>query len=60
MVPEEVDPHIFVAVLVHSQMHSSKGTPPNLLLDEVLVDAVLSGSVIHAVAILGARIERFL
>ena len=60
MVPEEVDPHIFFAVLIDCQMYSSKGTPPNLLLNKVLVNAVLGGSVILAVAVLGAGIEGFL
>jgi hypothetical protein len=41
-------------------MHCSKRAPANLLLDQVLVDAVLGGPVILAVAVLGARVERFL
>jgi hypothetical protein len=60
LVPEEVGPHIFCAVLVDCQMDSAKGPAANLLLDEVLVDAMLGGPVILAVAILGASIEGFL
>jgi hypothetical protein len=60
MATEEMDPHIFVAVLVHSQMYGAKGAPSNLLLDQVLVDTMLGGSVILAVAVLGPRVERFL
>jgi hypothetical protein len=59
-VPGGLDPHIFLAILVHSEMHCSKRAPANLLLDQVLVDAVLGGPVILAVAVLGARVERFL
>lgn len=53
-------PHIFLAILVDSQVDSAKGAAADLLLDQVLVDAVLGGAVILAVAVLGARVERFL
>jgi hypothetical protein len=53
-------PHIFLTVLVDGEVDSSKGAATNLLLDQVLVDAVLGAAVILAVAVLGARIERFL
>jgi hypothetical protein len=58
--PDEVDPHIFLPVLVHSQMHCAKRPPSNLLLYQVLVDAVLGGAIILAVAVLGPGIEGFL
>lgn len=41
-------------------MNGAKGAAPNLLLDDVLVDAMLGGSVILAGRILGACIECFL
>jgi hypothetical protein len=53
-------PHIFVAKLVHGQVYCSKRPPANLLPYQVLIDAVLGGAVILAVAVLGPRIERFL
>jgi len=53
-------PHIFLAVLIDSQVDSAEGAAADLLLDQVLVDAVLGGAVILAVAVLGARVERFL
>ena len=49
-----------MAILVDSQVDSAEGAAADLLLDQVLVDAVLGGAVILAVAILGARVERFL
>lgn len=51
---------ILLAILVDGEVDCAKGAAPNLLLDQVLVDAVLGGAVIFAVAVLGARIERFL
>ena len=55
-----MDPHIFLAILIHGEVDSPKRPPADLLLDEILVDAVLCGAVILAVAVLGPRIERFL
>lgn len=49
-----------MAILVDSQVDSAEGAAADLLLDQVLVDAVLGGAVILAVAVLGARVERFL
>ena len=51
---------ILLAILVDGEVDCAKGAPSNLLLDQVLVDAVLGGAVIFAVAVLGARIEGFL
>ena len=51
---------IFLAVLVDGEVDCAEGASANLLLDQVLVDAVLGGAVIFAVAVLGARIEGFL
>lgn len=42
----EVDPHIFLAVLVDGEVDGAERTSPNLLLDEVLIDAVLRGAVV--------------
>ena len=53
-------PHIFLAILVDCQVDGAEGAAADLLLDQVLVDAVLGGAVILAVAVLGARVERFL
>lgn len=53
-------PHIFLAILVDGQVDGAEGAAADLLLDQVLVDAVLGGAVILAVAVLGARVERFL
>lgn len=50
---------IFLAILVDSQVDSAEGAAADLLLDQILVDAVLGGAVILAVAVLGARVERF-
>ena len=55
-----VDAHIFLAVLVDSEVDGAERAAANLLLDEVLVDAVLCGAVVLGIAVLGARIERFL
>lgn len=52
--------HIFLAILVHGEMHRAKRPPANLLLHQILVDAVLGRAIIFAVAVLGPRIERFL
>lgn len=51
---------ILLAVLVDGEVDGAKGAAANLLLDQVLVDAVLGGAVILAVAVLGAGIEGFL
>jgi hypothetical protein len=50
--PGGLDPHIFLAVLVYGQMYCAKRAPSNLLLDQVLIDAVLRRSIILAVAVL--------
>lgn len=55
-----MDPHIFVAILVDGEVHGAKGAAADLLADQVLVDAVLGGAIILAVAVLGAGIERLL
>lgn len=52
--------HIFFAKLIHSQMDSSERASSDLILDDVLVDMVLSLSVFFIVRILGSRIESFL
>jgi hypothetical protein len=51
---------ILLAILVDCEVDGAKGAAPNLLLDQVLVNAVLCGAVIFAIAVLGARIEGFL
>ena len=51
---------ILLAVLVDGEVDGAEGATANLLLDQVLVDAVLGAAVILAVAVLGARIEGFL
>lgn len=51
---------ILLAVLVDGEVDGAEGAPANLLLDQVLVDAVLGAAVILAVAVLGAGIEGFL
>ena len=51
---------IFLAILVDGEVDCAERASSNLLLDQVLVDAVLGGAVIFAVAVLGARIEGFL
>ncbi len=51
---------ILVAILVDGEVDGTKRATANLLLDQVLVDTVLSGAVILAVAVLGAGIEGFL
>lgn len=59
-VPDEVVPHIFLSILVHCQMYGAKRPPSDLLLYQVLVDAVFGCAIILAVAVLGACIECFL
>ncbi len=54
------DAHIFTAILIHRHMNSPKRAPPNFLLDQVLVDAMLGNTIVLAVGILGAGIESFL
>jgi len=51
---------ILLAILVDGEVDSAERAAANLLLDQVLVDAVLGAAVILAVAVLGAGIERFL
>lgn len=51
---------VLLAILVDGEVDGAKGAAADLLLDQVLVDAVLGGAVILAVAVLGARIEGFL
>jgi hypothetical protein len=51
---------ILLAILVDGEVDGAERAAANLLLDQVLVDAVLGGAVIFAVAVLGARIEGFL
>ena len=58
--PDGLVPHIFLAILVHGQMHCTERPASYLLLYKILVDAVLCGAVIFAVAVLGPRIERLL
>jgi hypothetical protein len=55
-----MEPHIFLAVLVHGEVDGAKRAAAYLLPDEVLVDAVLGGAVVLRVAVLGARVEGFL
>jgi hypothetical protein len=50
-------PHIFLAILVHGKVNSSKGASADFLLDQVLVDAMLSSTVVLAVAVLRTGIE---
>jgi hypothetical protein len=52
--------YIFVAILVNGQVYCAKRAPPNLVFDEVLVDAVLGGAVVFAVAVFGFGVERLL
>jgi hypothetical protein len=52
--------HIFLPVLVHSKVNSPKGSPAYLLFHQILVDSMLGGSVIFAVAVFRTRIVRFL
>lgn len=51
---------VLLAILVDGEVDGAKGAAANLLLDQVLVDAVLGAAVIFAVAVLGAGIEGFL
>lgn len=51
---------VLLAILVDGEVDGAKGATANLLLDQVLVDAVLGGAVVFAVAVLGAGIEGFL
>ena len=50
----------FFAILINGKVDCAKGASPNLLLDDVLVDAMLSGTVIFAGDVLGVSIQRFL
>ena len=49
-----------MAILVDGKMHGSKRPAADLLLHQILVDAVLGSAVVLAVAVLGPCIERFL
>ena len=50
--------HIFDALVIHRQMDGPEGTPSNLLLDHILVDAVDGGTVAVLVRVLGSRMQR--
>ena len=52
--------YIFVPVLINSQVDGPKRSPPQLLLDLVLVDSVYSTAIVLAVCVLGVRMKRFL
>jgi hypothetical protein len=41
-----------MAILVHGEMDGAEGPAANLLFHQILVDAVLCGAVIFAVAVL--------
>lgn len=45
-------PHIFLAILVYGEMDGSERPAANLLLHQILVDAMLGAAVIFAVAVL--------
>ena len=47
-------------ILIHCQVDGAKGASPNLLINYVLVDAVLGGAIVFAVAVLGSRVQRLL
>ncbi len=51
---------IFGAMLVDGEMHGPKRPSTNLLLDDILIDAMLPLAVVRAVGELGSSIERFL
>lgn len=59
-VSEGWSPHIFVAILVNSEVDGTKRATADLLLHQILVDSVLCAAVIFAVAVLRPCIERFL
>ena len=54
------DAYVFFSILVDSQMNCAERTPANFLLDNVLVDSMLSGPIVLAIAIFGPGIQRFL
>lgn len=49
--------YVFVSILVDGQVYCTKRSAPDLVFDEVLVDAVLCGAVIFAVAVFRLCIE---
>lgn len=50
----------FITILIYRQMYRSKGPTSYLLLDDVLVDSVLSLTVILTVGVLRSGVERLL
>lgn len=48
--------YIFHPILIHCTMNSAKRTSPDLLVNNVLIDAMLGGTVVFAVAILRSRV----
>jgi hypothetical protein len=52
--------HVFLAVLIHSQMDSSERASSNFVLDNVLIDMVLSLAIFFIIHVLGSRIQCFL
>jgi hypothetical protein len=44
--------HIFVAILVFSEMNSAERPTTNLLFHPILVDAMLGATIVFAVAVL--------
>ena len=57
---DEVLTYEFLAILIKGKVDCAEGASPNLLLDDVLVDAMLSSTVIFACDVLGVSVERFL
>lgn len=52
--------HIFGAILVHGKMDGTKRSPTNLLLYDVLIDAMDSGAIVITATVMRAGIEGFL
>jgi hypothetical protein len=55
---ESWEAHIFLSVLIHSQMDCTEATSTYLLLDNVLIDAMYGTPIVVAAAVMRSRIER--
>lgn len=56
----ESNSHIFIAKLVRGEVDSSERSATNLLLDYILIDTMLGGTIILAGGIFGAGVQCFL
>jgi hypothetical protein len=52
--------YVFLSILIHGQMHRTKGASPNFILDNVLIDVMLCLAIFLIICVLALCIQGFL